>query len=176
MIKPFGKTKPGIHPSAFIAENATVLGDVEIGEDASVWFGSVIRGDVNYIRIGARTNIQDMTMIHVSSKTHPTILEEEITVGHRVTLHGCYVERQCLIGIGSILLDGVRIGSQSLVAAGSLLTPGTQIPPRSLVMGAPAKVKRELTDEELAYLDRSWRNYIELKQHYSNHGDAEAQR
>ena len=143
-----------------------VIGDVEIGEDASVWFGSVIRGDVNHIRIGPRTNIQDMTMIHVSSKTHPTILEDEITVGHRVTLHGCYVERGCLIGIGAILLDGVRIGAHSLVAAGSLLTPRTQIPPRSLVMGAPAKVKRELTDDELAYLDRSWKNYTELKNVY----------
>ena len=166
MIKPFGETEPSIHPSAFVAESAAIIGDVEIGEDASIWFGSVVRGDVNYIRIGARTNIQDMTMIHVSSKTHSTILEEEITVGHRVTLHGCYVERQCLIGIGSILLDGVSIGAQSLVAAGSLLTPNTQIPPRSLVMGAPAKVKRELTDDELAYLDRSWRNYVELKSKY----------
>ncbi|MGH9947814.1 MAG: gamma carbonic anhydrase family protein, partial [Pyrinomonadaceae bacterium] len=143
-----------------------VIGDVEIGKDASVWFGSVVRGDVNHIRIGARTNIQDMTMIHVDSGMHPTILEEEITVGHRVTLHGCYVERGCLIGIGAILLDGVRVGANSLVAAGSLLTPGTQIPPRSLVMGSPAKVKRELTDEELARLDRSWRNYVELKAVY----------
>jgi carbonic anhydrase/acetyltransferase-like protein (isoleucine patch superfamily) len=107
-----------------------------------------------------------MTMIHVSSKTHPPVLEDEITVGHQVTLHGCYVERQCLIGIGAILLDGVRVGAQSIVAAGSLLTPGTQIPPHSLVMGAPAKVKRELTDDELTYLDRSWRNYVELKEKY----------
>ena len=105
-------------------------------------------------------------MIHVSSKTHPTILAEEITIGHRVTLHGCQVERGCLIGIGAILLDGVRIGAQSLVAAGSLLTPGTQIPPGSLVMGAPAKVKRELTQDELAHLDRSWQNYVDLKGKY----------
>ena len=117
-----------------------------------------------------------MTMVHVSSKTHSTILEEEITVGHRVTLHGCHVERGCLMGIGAILLDGVRIGANSLVAAGSLLTPETQIPPRSLVIGAPAKVKRELTDEELAYLDRSWRNYVELKKNYLNHRDAETLR
>src|SRR5688572_31516683 len=166
MIRSFANKSPVIHESVFVAESAIIIGDVEIGEDASVWFGSVIRGDVNYIRIGARTNIQDMTMVHVSSSTHPTILEEEITVGHRVTLHGCHVERQCLIGIGSILLDGVRIGAQSLVAAGSLLTPGTQIPPRSLVMGAQAKVKRELTDDEVAGLDRSWRNYVELKAKY----------
>ena len=166
MIRSFGNTNPKIHESAFIADTALVIGDVEIGEDASVWFGSVVRGDVNYIRIGARSNIQDMTVIHVSSKTHPTVLEDEITVGHRVTLHGCHVERRCLIGIGSILLDGVRVGAESLVAAGSLLTPGTQIPPRSLVIGAPAKVKRELSEDELAHLDRSWRNYVELKQDY----------
>jgi carbonic anhydrase/acetyltransferase-like protein (isoleucine patch superfamily) len=166
MIRNFSDTRPRIHETAFVADDAIVVGDVEIGEDASVWFGSVIRGDVNYIRIGARTNIQDLTVIHVSSKTHPTVLEDEVTVGHRVTLHGCYVERGSLIGIGAILLDGVRIGAQSLVAAGSLLTPGTQIPPLSLVMGAPAKVRRELTEDEIAGLDRSWRNYVELKARY----------
>lgn len=168
MIKPFAGKQPKIHPSAFITDDAIVIGDVEIGEDASVWFGSIIRGDVNHIRIGARTNIQDATVIHVSSKTHATILEDEITVGHRVTLHGCHVERGCLIGIGAILMDGVRIGADSLVGAGSLLTPGTIIPARSLVIGSPARVKRELTDDELAYLERSWKNYVELKKHYSS--------
>ena len=166
MIIPFNSISPKIHETAFVADDAVVIGDVEIGVDSSVWFGSVVRGDVNFIRIGARTNIQDGTVIHVSSKTHPTILEEEITVGHRVTLHGCHVESGCLIGIGAILLDGVRVGRNSLVATGSLLTPGTQIPPRSLVMGSPAKVTRELTADELAYLDKSWRNYVELKKHY----------
>ena len=166
IIKTFNHIEPKIHPTAYIADDAIVIGDVKIGEESSVWFGCVIRGDVNYIRIGARTNIQDMTMIHVSSKTHCTILEDEITVGHRVTLHGCHVERGCLIGIGAILLDGVRVGRSSLVAAGSLLTPGTQIPPNSLVLGSPAKVKRTLTNNELAYLDRSWRNYVELKRLY----------
>jgi len=167
MMHSFKDISPKVHETAFIADGAVVIGDVEIGEEASVWFGSVLRGDVNYIRIGARTNTQDMTMIHVNSHTDPTILEDEITVGHRVTLHGCYVERGSLVGIGAILLDGVRVGAQSLVAAGSLLTPGTQIPARSLVMGAPAKVKRELTDDEIAGLDRSWRNYVELKNKYT---------
>lgn len=166
MINDFRGVSPKIHESAFIAPDAIVIGDVEIGEDASIWFGSIVRGDVNYIRIGARTNIQDGTVIHVSSKTHPTVLEDEITVGHRVTLHGCHIERGCLIGIGSILMDGVRVGANSLVGAGSLLTPGTQVPPRSLVLGSPARVKRGLTDDELAFLDRSWRNYTELKLHY----------
>jgi gamma-carbonic anhydrase len=168
VIKSFNSIEPKIHPTAFVTDDAIIIGDVEIGEDASIWFGSIVRGDVNYIRIGARTNIQDASVIHVSSKTHPTILEDEITVGHCVTLHGCHVERGCLIGIGSIVMDGVRVGAQSLVGAGSLLTPGTQIPPRSLVLGSPAKVKRELTDDEIAFLDRSWRNYVELKAKYSS--------
>src|SRR5438270_5592325 len=155
MLRGFGETKPKIADSVFIAENALVIGDVQIGEDSSVWFGSVIRGDVNFIRIGARTNIQDMTIIHVSSKTHSTVLEDEITVGHNVTLHGCHIESGCLIGIGAILLDGVRIGRNSLIGAGSLLTPGTLVPPRSLVLGSPARVKRELTNDDLAYLDKS---------------------
>ena len=168
MIKPFQNTHPTIHETAFIAEGAIIIGDVEIGEQASVWYGSILRGDVNYIRIGNRTNIQDASVIHVSSKTHPTILEDEITVGHRVTLHGCYVETGCLIGIGAIILDGVRVGEKSLVAAGSLLTPKTIIPPRSLVMGTPAKVKRELNDEEIANLEKSWRNYVLLSEIYRN--------
>ena len=166
MIKSFDGKAPKIHPTAFVTEDSHVIGDVEIGEEASVWFGSVVRGDVNYIRIGDRTNIQDACVIHVSSKDHPTVLEHEITVGHRVTLHGCYVEAGCLVGIGSIVLDGARIGRNSLIAAGSLITPGTIIPPESLVMGAPAKVKRQLTADELENLSRSWRNYVELSRRY----------
>ena len=166
MIEAFQDKKPRIHQTAFIADNAVVIGDVEIGEQSSVWFGSIIRGDVNYIRIGARTNIQDASVIHVTSKTHPTILEDEITVGHRVTLHGCYIETGCLIGIGSIILDGARVGRNSLVAAGSLITPNTKIPPESLVMGTPAKVKRPLTPDELADLPRFWQNYVALLSEY----------
>ena len=166
MIEEFQNTKPRIHETAFIADNAVVIGDVEIGEQASIWFGSIIRGDVNYIRIGARTNIQDASVIHVTSKTNPTILEDEITVGHRVTLHGCYIETGCLIGIGSIILDGARVGRNSLVAAGSLITPNTKIPPESLIMGRPAKVKRPLTPDELADLPRFWQNYVALLSEY----------
>ena len=167
MIRSINGVHPKVHETAFVTEDSFVIGDVEIGEDASVWFGSIVRGDVNYIRIGARTNIQDGTVIHVSSKTHPTVIEHEVTVGHRVTLHGCYIETGCLIGIGAIVMDGVNVGANSLVAAGSLLTPGTQIPPGSMVMGSPAKVKRPLTPEELADLPRFWQNYVELKKHYS---------
>jgi len=166
MIKPFQNLQPKIHKSVFIAENAVIIGDVEIGEDSSVWFGSVLRGDVNYIRVGRRTNIQDGSIIHVSSKTHPTIIEDEVTLGHRVTLHGCYIETGCLIGIGAIILDGVRVGRNSLVAAGSLVTPNTQISPRSLVMGSPARIKRELTDDEVQNQSRFWRNYTDLLRIY----------
>lgn len=166
MIKTFQNISPKIHETAFVAENATVIGDVEIGAESSIWFNSVVRGDVNFIRIGARTNIQDASVIHVSSQTHPTILEDEITVGHRATLHGCFVESRCLIGIGAIVLDGARIGKNSLIAAGSLVTPDTQIPPRSLVMGSPARVKRNLTDDEIYNLARFWQNYTELLKVY----------
>ncbi len=166
MIENFQHLRPKIDETAFVADNAVVIGDVEIGAESSVWFGSILRGDVNYIRIGERVNIQDGSIIHVSSKTHPTVLEDEITLGHRVTLHGCYVETGCLIGIGAIVLDGARIGKHSLVGAGSLVTPNTQIPPRSLVLGSPAKVKRELSDAEVTDLERFWRNYVALSRIY----------
>jgi carbonic anhydrase/acetyltransferase-like protein (isoleucine patch superfamily) len=166
MLKGFLGTQPQIHETAYIAENAVVIGDVIIGENSSVWFGCVLRGDVNHIRIGDRTNIQDLSVIHVSTRENPTVLEDEVTVGHGVTLHGCYVETGSLIGIGAVVLDGVRVGRDSLVAAGSLVTPNTQIPPRSLVMGSPAKVKRELTDEEVADLKKYWQNYVKLTEVY----------
>ncbi|HEX8772056.1 MAG TPA: gamma carbonic anhydrase family protein [Pyrinomonadaceae bacterium] len=166
MLRPFRGKHPQVAPTAFIEASAQVIGDVHIGEESSVWFNAVVRGDVFHIRIGDRTNIQDGTVIHVSNGTHATILEDEVTVGHNVTLHGCYVERGCLVGIGAIVMDGVRVGAQSLIAAGSLLSPGTQIPPRSLVMGQPARVKRPLTDEEVAGLDQYWRNYIEYTRIY----------
>ena len=161
MIRNFQEKQPKIHDGVFVAENAIVIGDVEIGKNSSVWYGCILRGDVNYIRIGERTNIQDASVIHVSKNTHPTVLEDEITVGHRVTLHGCYVESNCLIGINSVILDGARIGRNSLVAAGSLVTPNTQIPEGSLVMGSPAKVKRALTADEIKDLEKFWRNYVE---------------
>ncbi len=166
MIKPFQNTHPKIDESAFIAENAVIIGDVEIGAQASVWYNCVLRGDVNLIRIGARTNIQDGTIIHVSRQTHSTIIEPEVTVGHSATIHGCYIETGCLIGIGAIILDGVRVGKNSLVAAGSLVTPNTKIPEKSLVMGSPAKVKRQLSVEEIEDLKRFWQNYIKLSEIY----------
>ena len=168
MIRPFRGIHPQIHPTAFIADSAQVIGDVHIGEQASIWFGTVVRGDMFYIRIGDRTNVQDNCVLHTRTGEKPTILEDEVTVGHSVTLHGCYVERGSLIGIGSILLDDVRIGAQSLIAAGSLVSPGTIIPPRSLAMGMPARVKRTLTNEEVLGLDRYWQNYVEYSVAYLN--------
>jgi len=166
MIRPFRGVHPQIHDSAFVEESAQVIGDVHVGEESSIWFNAVVRGDIHHIRVGNRTNVQDNSVIHVRNGTHPTILEDEVTVGHSVTLHGCYVERGCLVGIGSILLDDVRVGSHSIVAAGALISPGTLIPPRSLVMGVPAKVKRALTDEEVAGLEVFWKNYIEYTKIY----------
>jgi gamma-carbonic anhydrase len=163
MIKSFRNIAPKIHETAFIAENAVIIGDVEIGERASVWYNCVLRGDVNYIRIGAGTNIQDGTIIHVSrGEDFPTVIEPQVTVGHSATVHGCHVETGSLIGIGAIILDGARIGKNSLVAAGSLVTPNTRIPERSFVLGSPARVRRELTDEEIANLQKFWQNYITL--------------
>ncbi len=173
MIRPFRGVHPQIHPTAYVEPSAQVIGDVHLGEEASIWCNSTVRGDIHYIRIGDRSNIQDNSVIHVQNGTHPTILEEEVTVGHSVTLHGCYVERGCLIGIGSIVLDDVRVGEMSLVAAGSLVSPGTIIPPRSLVMGLPARVKRPLTDEEVARLEVFWKNYVEYTREYRKENNHE---
>jgi carbonic anhydrase/acetyltransferase-like protein (isoleucine patch superfamily) len=149
----------------FVDDSAQLIGDVELAEDASVWFGAVLRGDVHYIRIGARTNIQDLTVIHVSEKTHPTVLDDDITVGHRAILHGCHV-RGCLIGMGSVVMDGARVGPESMVAAGALVGPGVEIPPRSLARGVPARVVRTLTDAELEHLVYSSQHYVDLKKAY----------
>ena len=147
-------------------ESAQIIGDVHLGAQSSVWCNAVLRGDMYYIRIGDRSNIQDNCVLHTRTGEKPTILEDEVTVGHSVTLHGCYVEKGALIGIGSIVLDDVRVGAKALVAAGSLISPGTIIPPRSLVMGMPARVKRELTDEEVESLNGFWMNYVKYTTMY----------
>lgn len=168
MIREFQGKIPKIHESVFVAENAVIVGDIVIEKDANIWYNCVIRGDVNYIRIGEKTNIQDGTIIHVASigGDFPTIIEEEVTVGHAAIIHACHVEKGCLIGMGAIILDGARIGKNSLVAAGSVVTPGTHIPERSLVMGNPGKVKRELTDAEINDLEKFWQGYVELNEIY----------
>jgi gamma-carbonic anhydrase len=176
MIRPFRGIHPQIHQSAYVDTSAQVIGDVHLGELASIWCNCTVRGDIHHIRIGDRSNVQDNSVIHVRNGTHPTILEEEVTIGHSVTLHGCYVERGSLIGIGAILLDDVRIGANSLVAAGSLVSPGTVIPPGSLAMGFPAKVKRPLTEEEVVGLEVFWKNYVEYTQEYQTEFSAGSRR
>ncbi len=159
-LKRFRGIAPRIHPTAFIEESAQIVGDVELGEGSSVWFNTVIRGDVNPIRIGARTNVQDLTMIHVMSQKFGTTIGDEVTVGHHVVLHGCTLGSRILVGMGAILMDGVVVGDDCLIAAGALLTPGTKVPNGSLVVGSPAKVKRPLTDDERAFLRQSAQNYV----------------
>ncbi|RLD96625.1 MAG: gamma carbonic anhydrase family protein [Aquificota bacterium] len=157
---------PKISPSAFVAPNATVIGDVVIGKNSSVWFGSVVRGDVNYIRIGSFTNVQDNSVLHVTTEKFPLIIGDEVTMGHRVLVHGCVVGSRCLIGMGAILMDGVEIGDECLVAAGALIPPGTKVPHRSLVRGFPAKVVRELSDEEVEEIKRLAKHYANLASWY----------
>jgi carbonic anhydrase/acetyltransferase-like protein (isoleucine patch superfamily) len=158
VLRSFRGVLPRVHPTAFIDESAQVIGDVEIGEESSVWMGVVVRGDVNRIRIGRRTNVQDGTIVHVMIRTHPTTIGDSVTIGHGAIVHGCTIEDQCLLGMGAILLNGSHIGTQSIVAAGTLVTEEMKVPPRSLVMGSPAKVRRLLTQAEIAeiqgYADR----------------------
>jgi carbonic anhydrase/acetyltransferase-like protein (isoleucine patch superfamily) len=166
MIKSYKGVLPEIAETAFIEASANIIGDVRIGEHSSVWFNCVLRGDVFHIRIGDYTNIQDGTIIHVTGGEFATVIGNRVTVGHGVILHGCQIQDLSLIGIGSIILDEAVIGEGSLIAAGSLVTPGTMIPPRSLVMGAPAKVRRELTGEEAERINENWQHYVELKDVY----------
>lgn len=166
IIKPYRGVYPKIHPTTFVAENAVIIGDVEIGRDCSIWYNVVIRGDVNYIRIGERTNIQDGTIIHVDHKKYPTIIGSNVTVGHKVMLHACTVEDSCLIGMSATIMDGVVVGKQSIVAAGAVVPPGKIIEPQSLWAGVPAKFVRKLTEEELKWLETSAENYVKYKNSY----------
>lgn len=166
MILAYKGITPQLDASVFLSPSACVIGDVWIGEKSSLWFNVIVRGDVNYIRIGNRTNIQDGTVVHVTRDTHPTILGDDVTVGHNATLHGCTVHDQSLIGLGAIVLDGAVIGASSLVAAGSLVTPGTLVPPHSLVMGSPAKVKRLLTEAELRNMHSIAAHYVQYREDY----------
>ena len=166
MLRPFRSILPKIHPTAFVDESAQVIGDVEIGEESSVWMNVVIRGDVNTIRIGNRTNIQDGTVIHVMRGTHATTIGHEVTVGHAAILHGCTINDRVLIGMGALLLNGAEIGQDSIVAAGSLVPESKTFPPRSLLMGRPAAVKRELTEKEIASIRDYAQRYIGYRQDY----------
>jgi carbonic anhydrase/acetyltransferase-like protein (isoleucine patch superfamily) len=157
---------PRVHSSAYIDVSAQVIGDVEIGEESSVWMSVVVRGDVNRIQIGRRSNVQDGTVIHVMIATHETVVGDDVTIGHAAVIHGCTIEDRCLIGMGAILLNGARIGTGSIVAAGSLVVEGMKVPPRSLVMGSPARVKRPVSDAEVAEIQLYADRYVKYRLDY----------
>jgi carbonic anhydrase/acetyltransferase-like protein (isoleucine patch superfamily) len=173
MILKFKKWYPKIKKSAWVAPSADVIGNVKIGRDSSIWFGTVIRGDVHKIRIGDRTSIQDLSMVHVThykkedmSDGNPTIIGDDVTIGHKVMLHGCVIENGCLIGMNATILDGAVIGSGSIVGANSLVTSNKVFPPHSLIMGSPAKVVRSLSDEEVQGLIEHAARYVKFKAEY----------
>lgn len=168
MIHSFKGKKPSIHPTCFIANNATIIGDVTIDEQSSIWFQTVIRGDVAPTMIGKRVNIQDLSLIHQSPNV-PVIIEDDVSVGHQVTIHACTIRKNALIGMGSMLLDNVEIGESAFIGAGSLVTPGTKIPPHTLALGRPAKVVRELTDADYKELERIRHAYVERAAYYRDH-------
>jgi carbonic anhydrase/acetyltransferase-like protein (isoleucine patch superfamily) len=176
MIRSFQGISPQIDPSAFIAETAVIIGDVLVGPQSSVWYNVVARGDVNFIRIGSRSNIQDLTMLHVTHRKDaadpgaPLVIGDDVTIGHSVTLHGCTVGNGAFIGMQAIVMDRVMVGEGALVGARALVTEGTVIPPHTLWVGAPAKYKRDLTPEEIAWLKKSPQNYMNYAEQYKDDG------
>jgi carbonic anhydrase/acetyltransferase-like protein (isoleucine patch superfamily) len=161
----FQDKTPAVHESAFVAPTACLVGEVIVHSEASIWFHTVIRGDINSVTIGQATNIQDGCLLHVTN-THPLTVGERVTVGHGAILHGATIEADCLIGMGSIILDGALVGAHSVIAAGSIVAPGSQIPPGSLVMGVPGKVVREATSKDREMIDRGWQNYVKYRQSF----------
>jgi carbonic anhydrase/acetyltransferase-like protein (isoleucine patch superfamily) len=173
MIRNFLGFQPKIDPSAFVAETAVIIGDVEIGPQSSVWYNCVVRGDVNFIRIGARSNVQDLSMLHVTHKKNaedpgaPLIIGDDVTIGHSVTLHGCTLLDGCFIGMQAIVMDKAVVGEGALVGARALVTEGTVIQPHTLWLGAPARYKRDLTADEIAWLKQSPDNYVKYSLQYT---------
>jgi len=167
-VLPYKSVFPKVDESVFIAPGAWVIGDVVIGERSSIWFNTIVRGDVHYIRIGSETNIQDNCTLHVTGGTFPMEIGDRVTVGHRAIVHGCVVGDDCLIGMGAVIMDGAKIGKGSLVAAGALVPPGFEVPPGSLVMGVPASVKREVEDAEREMIRGSVSHYLQLAADYLN--------
>ncbi len=165
-IRSYLGTNPIIDPSAFVDASAQVIGDVVIGAESSVWMQAVVRGDVNYIRIGDRTNVQDGTIIHVQNDTHPTVVGDDVTIAHGAVVHGCTIHNRVLVGMGVIILNGAQIGEDSILAAGTLITEGVVIPPRSMVMGSPGKVRRPLADADLAMIREYAGNYVRYRLDY----------
>jgi len=165
MIVTYRRTAPKIHPSAFVAPGADVIGRVRLAKQSSIWFGCVLRGDVNRIEIGEATNIQDGSILHVDDD-HPCLIADHVHVGHHANLHGCVVERGAMIGIGAIVLSGARVGAGAIVGAGSVVLEGTKIPPRMLAVGVPARVVRPVTARDLGYIKRWVAKYVRLAKAY----------
>ncbi|HEY7791860.1 MAG TPA: gamma carbonic anhydrase family protein [Vicinamibacterales bacterium] len=166
MLRSYRSILPRVHPTAFVDQSAQVIGDVEIGEESSVWMCVVIRGDVHRIRIGRRSNVQDGTVVHVMKDTHATTIGDEVTIGHGAIVHGCTIEDLCLVGMGAVILNGAEIGRGSIVAAGTLIVEGAKIPPQSLVMGTPGKVRRTLGDADLAEIRLYSDRYVQSRLDY----------
>jgi gamma-carbonic anhydrase len=166
VIRAFRSVSPTIHPSAYVDVSAQVIGDVHVGPESSIWMNVVVRGDVHAIRIGARSNVQDLTLVHVMRDTHPTTIGDEVTIGHSAVIHGTTIENRCLIGMGAILLNGSRIGMGSIVAAGALVPEGMVVPPGSMVMGLPATVRRALTEKEDASIRWYADNYVQYRRDF----------
>jgi carbonic anhydrase/acetyltransferase-like protein (isoleucine patch superfamily) len=166
MIRTFQGIKPTVPTSCFIEETGVVIGDVVLGEHCSVWFHAVIRGDVYHIRIGDRTNVQDLCMLHVTHDTHPLVIGNEVTIGHGVILHGCTVKDRVLIGMGAIVMDGAVIGEDSVVGAGALVVEGMIVPPKSVILGSPGRVRRAVSEAELAWIKESAENYVKYADLY----------
>jgi carbonic anhydrase/acetyltransferase-like protein (isoleucine patch superfamily) len=170
MIAAYAGKAPRLDPTVFVVESATVIGDVVIGAESSIWFGAVVRGDIEAIRIGARSNVQDNATLHVVGGKFGTTLGDGVTVGHNAVVHGCVIEDGALVGMGSIVLDGAIVGAQSLVGAGAVVPPGSRIPPRSLVLGSPGKVVRTLSADELDRIAASASNYVGYAKRYRDEG------
>ena len=161
---------PQLAPDVFVAPGAWVIGDVVIGERSSIWFNTVVRGDVHFIRIGSETSVQDNSTLHVTAPNFPMHIGNRVIIGHKAIVHGCTVEDECLIGMGSIILDGAKIGRGSVIAAGALIPPGFEVPPESVVMGSPAQIKRKTEDADREMIRRSWSHYVELAAEYCKAG------
>ncbi len=170
MIRPFEGATPRIAHSAFLAEDVVVIGDVEIGADASIWYGCVLRGDVGPIRIGSSTNIQEGTILHCAPGKQPTVLDSWVTVGHGAVLHGCHIRERSLVGMSATVLDGAMVGEESIIAANALVPPGAVVPPRTLVTGSPARFSRRLTDDDVEWILEHGRHCVEIKAQYLKEG------
>ncbi len=170
-VRSFSGKSPRVGQRVFVASTAAIVGDVDLGDDTSVWYGAVLRADLHEIRIGARSNIQDNAVVHVDEFDFPTLVGEDVTVGHAALLHGCRVERGALVGMHATVLNGAVVGAEAVVAAGALVPPGMVVPPRTLVAGVPAKVRREVGAEELEHIRKGVRSYLELKTRYLSADD-----